>query len=199
MGVRTIGLAVLALVVLLSACGRSGFQYLENTDSGVYAKIPEDWDVMSEGLVDFSLPGEDGAVSVLPGEGTLPWRAVFGADGDAGFEQVESLIGSIEIQPVDRRLRSELSVEGLLGLDPADPADDIEVLFRAEVTQGELSGLRLIYQTDVAGTPTMVDRMLLSDDRLTTLYEIRMICETGCFAANAAVIEEVMSTFTVEP
>ena len=198
---RTLVLVAVLTGVLLvaTACGRSGFQYIESDDSTVFAKIPEEWELVSEGIVDFTLTGEDGQLSILPGDETLPWRALFdeqpSPDGRITFDRV---LGAVEVQPVDRRLRAELNLESIFGFDPEDPGEDVTVLAQADVAQGDLTGMRVIYQTVVSGVATTIDRQILTDDRFTTVYELRLGCDRDCFSANAEVIDEIMETFTVE-
>ena len=198
---RTLLFAALltGLVLVSAACGRSGFQYIENDDSTVFAKIPDEWELVSEGIVDFTLTGEDGQLSILPGDETLPWRALFDAqpspDGSIGFDRV---LGAVEVQPVDRRIRTEINLESIFGFDPDDPGEEVIVLAQADVIQGDLTGKRVIYQTTVSGVSTTIDRQILTDDRFTTVYELRLGCARDCFSANATVIDEIMETFTVE-
>ena len=81
---RAVGLLlVVAGSLLLAACGRSGFQYIENDDDSVFLKIPADWSVLSEGLVNFTLTNDDGDLELLPGDSVLPWQAVFAEDETA--------------------------------------------------------------------------------------------------------------------
>lgn len=40
--------------------------------------------------------------------------------------------------------------------------------------------------------------MMLSDDRFTTIYEVRLSCDRDCFIANADVIDEIIETFAVQ-
>ena len=190
------GIWALLLIFIAAGCARSGFQYLEDEGSGVYAKIPDDWEVTTEGNIDFALVGEDGTISVLPGEATLPWRAEF--DSAPQGNSLADLAGAIEVQPVDRRLRSDLSIGGLIGIDPDSPDDGITVFHQAEVNRGDLSGRRIIYGRNFSGRETLIDRMLLSDDRFTTIYELRLFCDRDCFTENAGVIDEIMETFTVQ-
>lgn len=197
---RALRLALFAAVVLVAAaCGRSGYQYIENDDSTVFAKIPEEWEVVSEGTVDFSLTGEDGQISILPGDQTLPWRALFdaqpAADGSVRFDRV---LGAVEVQPVDRRRRSAMSMATLLGFDPDSPAENVTVLRRADVRQGEFTGMRVTYTTEIQGVDTTMDRMILTDDRFTAVYDLRVFCDNDCFDENESVIDEIIGTFTVE-
>jgi len=136
-----VGICAVLFAIVASSCSQSGFQYLEDSDSGVYAKIPDDWEVTTQGNIDFALVGEDGTISVLPGEATLPWRAEF----DAVPEDPTSLrdvAGAIEVQPVDRRLRSGLTIDGLIGIDPEANDDGITVFHQGDVVRGDLAGRR---------------------------------------------------------
>ena len=198
-GRGTVGLlTVVVLALLATSCGRSGYQYIENEETGVYAKIPEEWSVISEGLIDFALVGEDGQMAILPGEGTYPWRAYFDAAPGAEANGFDRVLGAVEVQPVDRRLRSSLNLETLVGFDPNAPTEEYNVLYRSDVERNGLNGMRLIYETELSGIESTVDRLMLTADRFTTVYEVRIFCGTVCFADNANVIEEIMDTFTVE-
>lgn len=194
----SVGTTLVLLALTAVACGRSGYQYIENDETGVYAKIPDDWSVISEGLIDFALVGEDGQMAILPGDDILPWRAYFDAEPDAERGGFDRVLGAVEVQPVDRRLRGSLNLETLVGFDPNAPTDEYRVLYRSDVERGALTGMRLIYETELSGIDNTVDRLMLTDDRFTTVYEVRIFCATACFADNANVIEEIMDTFTVE-
>lgn len=199
---RTIGVAALLIAaagLLFAACGRSGFQYLESDTSGAYAKIPADWSVTSEGFVDFAITGEDDQIRILPGETVVPWKAEFNAAPDATSQTTDHVLGALEVQPVDRRMRGQLALENLFGFDLADPNDGVTVLSQTPTERGELTGLRLSYaRTAANGLESRVERIMLTDDRFTTIYDLRLFCGTTCFIENDAVINEIIDTFTVE-
>lgn len=189
---RTLIILAALLALLAASCGRSGFQYIENEETGLFAKIPDEWEITSEGLVDFVIVGSDGEIALLPGDRILPWRTDFDAS-PADDLDLDGVLGTIEIQPVDRRLRSEITVDSLIGLDSAG-----QILAREPVERGDFTGLRITYETEMSGRDALVDRMMLHDDRFSAVYELRLFCNEACFAENAAVIDEIMATFTVE-
>ena len=77
--------------------------------------------------------------------------------------------------------------------------DEVVILAVADVQQDEVSGVRVIYQaTTPGGLTATVDRQILTDDRHTAVYEVRLFCDIECFESNAEVIDEIMETFTVE-
>ena len=191
---------LLGLVLIAAACGRSGFQYIENDDSTVFAKIPSEWEILSEGVVDYTLTGEDGQASLLPGDSTfLAWRVLFDEDPDTDNQiTFDRVLGAIEVQPVDRRIRSDVNVLSVLGFDPDEPSDGVTVYRHAQVQQNELSGVRITYATTFEGEPATIARLILTDDRSTAIYDVRVFCDLDCFNDNVEVIDEIIDTFTVE-
>ena len=106
--------------------------------------------------------------------------------------------GSSARSKSSRSTAGSLNLETLVGFDPNAPTDEYRVLYRSDVERDGLNGMRLIYETELSGIESTVDRLMLTDDRFTTVYEVRIFCDTVCFADNANVIEEIMDTFTVE-
>ncbi len=193
---RAVGLlVVLAGSLLLAACGRSGFQYIENDDDSVFLKIPADWSVLSEGLVNFTLTNDDGDLELLPGDSVLPWQAVFAEDETAESGSFEEVLGIAEVQPVDRRLRSDLDLGLFFQFDLDEPDNQIEVLRRYSVTIGDVEGVRVTYRDPEAGAT--FDRLVVTDDRRTAVYLLRLGCSDTCYSENAETINEIMTTFTV--
>ena len=185
--------AIMLGAIVLSACGRSGYQYVESDDETVFAKIPDDWQLISEGIVDFALRPEDGSqLRLLPGDETLPWRAQFTAD-PAGQVRPDRVAGYVDVQPTDARIRETLTLEALLDYGPGGEAlgDPIPVRL------GDLEGYRV--QFEVAGDdPLTNDRLVLTDDRRTVIYVIQVGCRKSCFDVEADEIDEIMTTFTVD-
>ena len=75
---RAVPLVLVATAVLAAGCGRSGYEYVENDDETVFLKIPEDWQVVSEGAVNFTIAPDDD-IQPIYGEFVWPWRAEFDA------------------------------------------------------------------------------------------------------------------------
>jgi hypothetical protein len=187
-------LVVAVCVSALVACGRSGYQYLESEDERVFAKIPDDWDVVSQGIIDFVLRPSDGSqVRLLPGDDTLPWRARFTADpsGRVGPDHVS---GYVDVQPVDARMRDQVTLDVLAEIGTTDGA----IGEPRPIVLGDLEGFRLRLES-AGDDPLVNDRLVLTDDRRTVVYVIQAGCRQPCFDDNAAVIDEIMRTFTVKP
>ena len=197
MWARAAPLVLMAAAVLLAACGRSGYQYVDNDDETVFIKIPADWDVVSEGTVNFTVtPDED--IQPIPGELVLPWRAEFDAAPDDQRGSLNYVQGHVEIQPVDRRIQATLPLSFFFPEVSSDIAV-VEDVRRYLVTVGDVSGERIRWkQVTESGTEFVRDRLVLRNSINSVVYRVDVVCSLGCYQANANSIEEIMSTFTVE-
>ena len=197
MWARAAPLVLMAAAVLLAACGRSGYQYVDNDDETVFIKIPADWDVVSEGTVNFTVtPDED--IQPIPGELVLPWRAEFDAAPHDQRGSLNYVHGHVEIQPVDRRIQATLPLSFFFPEVSSDVAG-VEDVRRYLVTVGDVSGERIRWkQVTESGTEFVRDRLVLRNSINSVVYRVDVVCSLGCYQANANSIEEIMSTFTVE-
>ena len=194
---RAAPLVLMAAALLLAACGRSGYQYVENADDTVFLKIPEDWSVVSAGNVNFTLTPDDD-IQPIPGEFVLAWRAEFDAAPGGLRGAPDYVQGSVEVQPVDRRWQSGLSLDLFFPELSGDVAG-VERLSHDLVTIGDVSGHRIIWkQVGEDGREFMGDRLVVKDGISSVVYRVNLWCTVGCYQANAASIDEIMGTFTVE-
>ena len=198
MWARAARLVLMAAAVLLAACGRSGYQYVENADDTVFIKIPEDWDVVSEGTVNWTItPASDDDLEPILGEFVLPWRAAFAAAPNDRRGSSDYVQGFVEVQPVDRRLQADLSFAQFF--PELSAVDGVEVLRHELVTVGDASGHRVgSKRISADGEEIMDDRLVMTNSLNSVVYTVWIGCAVGCYNTNANLIEEVMSTFTVE-
>ena len=191
-------LVLMATAVLAAGCGRSGYQYVEDDDETVFIKVPSDWDIVSEGYVDFVLT-PDANPQVLPGNRSLPWRAQFDAAPERSRSSLDYVTGFVEVQPVDRRLRSQLNLADFLPINSSVDPGAVEVVRHDLVTVGDVSGHRVaLKQVTADGTEFISDELVMTDSLNSVVYTVGFACAIGCYNANAAEIDEVMRTFTVE-
>ena len=195
---RVVPLVLVATAVLAAGCGRSGYQYVEYDGENVFIKIPESWDVVSEGNVDFALTPDDNP-QVLPGERLLPWRAQFDASPAQDPFSFDYVAGFVEVQPVDRRMRSELNLVSLFPFNRTAGDGEIEVVRHDLVTVGDVSGHRITWrQVTPDGQEIVGDHLVMANSLKSVVYTVGFGCTVGCYAANVAEIDEIMRTFTVE-
>ena len=194
---RVVALVLVATAVLAAGCGRSGYEYVENDDETVFVKIPEDWHIVSEGHVDFAITPDGNYPQILPGEDVLAWRAQFDAAPDT--PSLDYVAGFVEVQPVDRRMRSQLNLAEFFPIDLESVVGEIEVVRHDLVTVGDISGHRIAWrQTTPDGREVIGDRLVMTNSLNSVVYTIGLGCTVGCYNANVAEIDEVMRTFTVE-
>lgn len=192
---RVVPLVLVATAVLAAGCGRSGYDYVENDDETVFLKIPEDWQVVSEGNVDYAITPDGNYPQILPGEDVLAWRAQFDAAPDVN--SLDYVAGFVEVQPVDRRMRSELNLAQFFPVDLS--AGEVDVVRHDLVTAGDISGHRIAWrQITPDGLEIIGDRLVMTNSLNSVVYTVGVGCTIGCYQANAAAIDEVMRTFTVE-
>ena len=193
-----LGLALaVAAACLLSACGRSGYQYVENADNTVFLKIPDKWDVVSEGAVNFVVTPDDD-IQGIPGEFVLAWRAEFDASPTGLRSSPDYVQGFVEVQPVDRRMQSDLTLS-LFYPELASTVEGVEVLRHDLVTIGDVSGHRIAWKRVIDdGSVFMGDRMVVTNSLKSVVYLVGLGCSVGCYDANASSIDEIMGTFTVQ-
>ena len=199
MWARAARLVLMAAAVLLAACGGSGYQYVENADDTVFIKVPEDWNVVSEGTVNWTItPASDDEIQPILGEFVLPWRAEFDAAPASRAGSFDYVQGYVEIQPVDRRMQSSVRAD-LFFPEISNNPDLVETVRHDLVTAGDVSGHRMAWkQVTADGDAFVSDRLVLVDSLSSVVYSIHFVCTAGCYDANAAHIDEVMRTFTVE-
>ena len=194
---RAVVLVLAATAILAAGCGRSGYDYVENDDETVFLKIPEDWQVVSEGNVDFAITPDGNYPQILPGEDVLAWRAQFDAAPDTN--SLDYVAGFVEVQPVDRRMRSQLNLAEFFPIDLESAVGEIEVVRHDLVSAGDISGHRIAWkQLTPDGRTIMGDRLVLTNSLNSVVYTVGLGCTVGCYNANATAIDEVMRTFTVE-
>lgn len=196
--------AIATAVTLLAACGGgSEYQYLESEDGNAFSKIPDEWVVVREGAVAWSLlddsrPTQFGFVS---GDDTTPWRAVFTATPSGQFE-LDRPSGLIEVQHVDARVRDRFDVESFLKTVPdfGEPVSitpsELEVVDRRAVRVGDLTGYRVELSADIVGRH--YDQLVLSDREHRALYIVSLSCSEKCLDRYADDVEEIIQTFRVE-
>ena len=194
---RVVPLVLVATAVLAAGCGRSGYEYVENDDETVFLKIPEDWQVVSEGNVDFAITPDSNYPQILPGEDVLAWRAQFDAAPDTN--SLDYVVGFVEVQPVDRRMRSALNLAQFFPIDLNSVGGEFNVVRHDLVSVGDISGHRIAWRDVVPdGRAFVSDRLVMTNSLNSVVYTVGLVCSVGCYNANAAEIDEVMRTFTVE-
>ena len=183
MGVALLGLA---------ACGGEKYQYLESEDGHMFARIPKAWSVQREGAVDYTLITRDNMVNFAftSGDSTEPWRAEFSAGSGA-----DKPTGFVEAQHVDARWRSTFLLSDLI----TGIVGDVDGLERQRVRVGDLDGYRVTYTKGQGDDLRLYDELYLIDQRKSGVYLASLQCDEKCHNLYGDEIDDVLTTFRVEP
>lgn len=188
---------LLAVIALAAGCASSGYQYVENDDSTVFIKVPESWDVVSEGAINFAITPDDD-IQPIPGEFVLAWRATFDAAPASRTGSYDYVQGYAEVQPVDRRMQESVRAD-LFFPELTTTPEAVQEVRHDLVTVGDVSGHRMAWTQPASDGSTVVsDRLVLVDSLSSKVYSVQFTCTVGCYNANLEQIDEVMRTFTVE-
>lgn len=198
-GVRTgrMVAAVVAGAALLGACGGGPeYTYIESDDGHMYAKIPSDWNVDREGAVDYTLIQKDNNVrfAFTVDDSTQPWRADFSQAGPGG----DGPVGFIEAQHVDARVRSDFRLGTYIDQFNDQQREGHEDYERSDFRREGLIGYR-VSMTLPGDDPVEVNEVWFMDQRRSGVYRATVVCSVDCADDYEREIDEIISTFTVEP
>ncbi len=208
-------LAVVALasVSALSGCG-SGYQYIKNDDAGLYARLPQGWEVYDE-----TDRFPDASERDLERLNQVQWvRTFLGGDGDHDVEQ--SVMpgnpvpaGVVSIQAIPRRTREILDLRTMRGLgdDAADPltleqnpppTGEVYRVLQDEPVDfdGGYTGLHTIYMVSSPGEePYVVDQTVLRNAPSTALIQFVVACTEECyFDTYKDEIADLVDSWTIQ-
>jgi hypothetical protein len=204
----------LAVLVLAGSCSNSGFLYVSSSDRRAYFKVPADWRFFDKRDI---LVGSGQSLS---GETNrqLPWLIAFDSDPKPSLDHILSLgdapgypVVEARIQKLTLQLRDQLSLAGIRNaIYPVDQLlqeNAAEVLTYKDVTfPGGLHGNRITYDVipngatgiSSGGSVIRVEQMGVIDASTNTLYIFVVRCESHCFQANKALIEQIAESWTVK-
>jgi hypothetical protein len=195
------GLAVLAAVFMLAACGGPDAKYVSNAKAGLYVKIPNSWETVDLQTGDVKPEGLLAAPEV--------WRV--GIDGAAeprrsDFENAAPTEpnGIVEIYPIDpSKLSAPPSLAMLRELltgPTTDPTtgqtvvSDVSILRDEEVTTSSGHwGLRTTAE-DQGDDPLRVEQLAMFDPGVHRLYRVTVNCTSSCFDAHSEEIESIFDS-----
>lgn len=170
--------------------------YIGNSDAGVYAKLPADWDTISAGEFLAAKTGRSD-VTVLPGN----HLTAFGAPGitAAGIITADEVPGGVlESRAVDPSNRVASLVDPVISnLSTLINDGSARVLQR---TGDDLAGGEHFIDVEIPlpdGPMRMVQHTRLSSDG-TRLAVLVVTCSATCFAANEASITPIFTTWKAD-
>ncbi|MGH9213624.1 MAG: hypothetical protein ACRD2C_23555 [Acidimicrobiales bacterium] len=205
--------AIAGSVAAAAACGTSGYQYVENEDLGVFAKVPDDWAMYDEAELYSALAAVSGNTVELQRERALTWFRGFDSSEEpsvAGSLQLSAPDprGFVRIQALlpDQRQNVNLStLRGqIAGADPLttmedDPSGPVEVLTDEPVEfDGGYHGVHTVFSMTVNGRVAVVDQTAVLDATSSVLYLFVVACNDRCYLeTHSDEIDTIVDSWTI--
>jgi hypothetical protein len=202
-----------ALVTAAPGCGRSGFQYVENDDLGVYARLPDDWAVYDEADL---FP--DASDRELESRRSNLWVRTFDAGADPSVEASQSPgsgdpTGLMVIRALGPQERDALNVSSMRG--GGNPARDPIMMQSAGVTEdgtqvqvlvdepvtfaGDFSGVHTVFAMSQGDRTVVIDRTAVRNAETTALAVFEVSCSEDCyFETHQDEIADLVDSWTIE-
>ncbi len=202
-------------LALLAGCGAPSYTYASDSADHAYFKVPYNWQQVSQSklaevqsaLLSNSAAGAAG--------GSVTWSRAYAAAAQPALSSL--LTGSrtpvvyASVQSIKDSLRAALSFDYMRDLlfpvtsearqEAAAEGDHLtgfNLVFSNTITApGGVRGINELFEYDVNGQPDAFDQTVLTNSETTKLYLLLVQCYQGCFAAHAAQIKAVVSSFTV--
>ena len=200
----------LSVACILSACGASKYQFVNNSTEGAYFKVPTSWSV-------FHLTEQDqeGRAPKLPTATERIWHIGFDADhhpDQAHLDQdrPNSVVGDVQIYALSSADNDTLSQSSLRRIifggvdpvlqDPGTPAAWEVVSYTPVDSSNGIIGSRTVINvpsTDDPNAWVTIDGTELIDPTLGRAYMLLMRCESQCYVNQRKSIDEIATSWKV--
>ena len=209
---RWVASAVLAPVLLLSACATSGYTYVRSPDSMAFFKIPSRWTLFNKEQI---LVAEGQSLSPAADQ-TFSWLVGFDANpkpsvnhlfqGVPTYPAVTARVQNLD--PQSRDMMSLLQIRNsIFNLDQALQGNAAEILSTKDlVLRGGFYGTKIDYELTLGGIanasqPNIVMRVIqvgIVNPGVHKLYLFYVRCESHCFRDNQKLIDQIVGSWTVK-
>lgn len=184
---------VLFVMASVVSCQGSGFQYISNSDTSTYFKLPEEWMLFEEDAASVYTTyfvAFDG--SPKPSADNL-----LSPDSDHPF-------GLAQVRVLTNQQKATWSLSTMRNFDL--PIDQLVQQQRAEVVfedddvvlEGGARGLRVVYNIQQEGGTMTISQTSLVDPTTRFFYQFMVGCAVQCFARNQETIDEIVNSWTIE-
>jgi hypothetical protein len=203
---------LLALIVAGSfavACGTSGYQYVENEDFGVFAKIPDSWAMYDE--QDLLRADDAGATDEdMEQASERMWFRGFDSSGDPSLDGVFDLAASeprgfVRIQLLTVSQREQVNLTSLRGFDPisvmtGQSEQQITVLADEPAAFEGYHGVHTVYRSaDQEGDVAVIDQTAVLDSTSSILYVFVVGCSPECYEeTHHDEIQDIVDSWTIQ-
>jgi hypothetical protein len=201
-------LASLSLLVLVASCSGSGYQYVKDSTSTAFFKLPTSWalfdedQILSSDLVSLSPQSQQSVAQAL-------WMVAFDANGTPSLTHVlspgaQQPAGFAQVRPLGSQERDTFSLStirnALFNVDGTSGASSgVEVISTSDVVlNGGFHGLRVEYNVPEGTDYLTVNQIGVVDPQTSTLYLFAIGCEAHCYLDNQDAIDQIANSWTVK-
>jgi hypothetical protein len=199
----------------LTGCGKSGYQFVENEDLGVFARLPDDWEVYDEeDLVTSTLDdGERLDADELERRTAGMWFRGFDSSDDPSITGAFELTageprGFVRVRQLtaDQREQVSLSVlrmlptNGLYTISLTEASPDAQVVQDEPVEfDGGYNGVHTVVALDQGSEVAMLDQTVVLDPTSSTVYMFVVACDRTCYLdTHADEIKDLVDSWTIQ-
>lgn len=209
-------LGVVVVGALAAGCGKSGHQFIENEDAGVFAKLPDDWMVFDERDL---FEAQEGSITDIQAENlsSRVWFRGFDATEDPDVTATSQLSsmnsseprGFVTIQQLTPAQREQVNlslIRGFFaGVDPLtamqeQPDGPFEVISDEPVEfEGGYHGLHTVFAADGDEGTSLVDQTALLNSTSSAVYLFVIGCNEECFLETYKDdINDIVDSWTIQ-
>lgn len=202
------GVAVLAAILVLGACGSPEYRYVKSSSQRTFFRVPQEWKLYDEDqILENSEDSEEAKASFKEAS----WSVGFDASPRPSVKNVLSaarhptgIVQVRDLTPAERDTFSQASLRSLLlPFDPLSPeaveTGDVEVLGTREVHQDGLHGSEFLLNVRTKeGGMIKWRQIALVDSRVRRAHVLAITCDLDCYQKNEGVIEKVVASWTVK-
>ncbi|WP_436521144.1 hypothetical protein [Actinoplanes sp. HUAS TT8] len=212
-----IGSAVIAAVVLTTACAAPEYTYVKNSDQKTYFKVPHEWHQTATGDLDDILAGTNPDSANSAARQQMWWSVAYDADADPTAAHL--LTGQVTDQPIVYARVSKLTTDqqNAISLDvlrdillpvtadareaaaPTTPLTGFELVRDDLLAPADgLHGVRVVYDYELAdGVLHTFDQTTLVNNAGDTLYLLIIRCSASCYRERSGELDDIATSFTV--
>ncbi len=201
-------LASLSFVVLAASCSGSGYQYVKDSTSTAFFKLPTSWalfnedQILSSDLVSLSPQSQQSVAQAL-------WMVAFDGNGTPSLTHVLSAgsqqpAGFAQVRPLGSQERDTFSLStirnALFNVDgTSGTSSGVELISTSDVVlSGGFHGLRVEYNVPEGTDYLTIDQIGVVDPQTSTLYLFAIGCEAHCYLDNQDAIDQIANSWTVK-
>lgn len=207
LGALAVGVVSLSSLLPV-ACGTSGYQFIENEDAGVFAKVPDDWTVYDERDL---LSASDEEVTELELENVSErlWFRGFDASSDPSLDGVFDVTsteprGWVIIEQLSAANREQVNLTQLRGFNPLDTTSQetssIELMSDEPVEfDGGFHGIHTVFARSEDGEVGVVDQTALLNSTSSAVYVFVVGCNQECYSeTHEDQINTIVDSWTIQ-